>query len=65
MKFRSCFNIFEEDEPLEQPLPVEDIDLFEEEVDIVVDEEFEQENEQLRNQISKQLNTNADDIIIR
>ena len=65
MKFRSCFNIFEKDEPLEQPLPIDDIDLFEEETDIVIDEEIEQENEQLRYQISKQLNTDENDIILR
>ena len=65
MKFRSCFNIFEKDEPLEQALPTDDIDFIEEEVDIMVDEEIEQENEQLRYQISKELDVDMDDIEIR
>ena len=64
MKFRSCFNIFEIDEPLEQALPTDDIDFIEEEVDIMVDEEIEQENEQLRYQISKELGADMDDIEI-
>lgn len=64
MKFRSCFNIFEIDEPLEQALPTDDIDFIEEEVDIMVDEEIEQENEQLRYQISKELGVDMDDIEI-
>ena len=64
MKFRSCFNIFELDEPLEQALPTDDIDFIEEEVDIMVDEEIEQENEQLRYQISKELGADMDDIEI-
>ena len=65
MKFRSCFNIFEVDEPLEQALPTDDIDFFIEEVDVIVDEEIEQENEQLRYQISKELDVDMDDIEIR
>lgn len=65
MKFRSCFNIFEVDEPLEQALPTDDIDFIEEEVDVIVDEEIEQENEQLRYQISKELGADMDDIEIR
>ena len=65
MKFRSCFNIFEVDEPLEQALPTDDIDFIEEEVDIMVDEEIEQENERLRYQISKELDADMDDIEIR
>ena len=65
MKFRSCFNIFEVDEPLEQALPTDDIDFIEEEVDIMVDEEIEQENEQLRYQISRELGVDMDDIQMR
>lgn len=62
MKFRSCFNIFEDGELLEdQPLPTDDIDFFEEEIDVIV----EDENEQLRYQISKHLNTDENDIIIK
>ena len=49
MKFRSCFNIFEVDEPLEQALPTDDIDFIDEEVDVIVDEEIEQENEYVFN----------------
>ena len=64
MKFRSCFNIFEIDEPLEQALPTDDIDFIEEEVDVIVDEEIEQENEQLRYQISRELGVDMDDIEI-
>ena len=64
MRFRSCFNIFEVDEPLEQALPTDDIDFIEEEVDVIVDEEIEQENEQLRYQISKELGADMDDIEI-
>ena len=64
MKFRSCFNIFEINEPLEQALPTDDIDFIEEEVDIMVDEEIEQENEQLRYQISRELGVDMDDIEI-
>ena len=64
MKFRSCFNIFEVDEPLEQALPTDDIDFIEEEVDVIVDEEIEQENEQLRYQISRELGVDMDDIEI-
>lgn len=65
MKFRSCFNIFEVDEPLEQALPTDDIDFIDEEVDVIVDEEIEQENEQLRYQISKELGVDMDDIQMR
>lgn len=65
MKFRSCFNIFEVDEPLEQALPTDDIDFFIEEVDVIVDEEIEQENEQLRYQVSRELGVDMDDIEIR
>ena len=64
MKFRSCFNIFEINEPLEQALPTDDIDFIEEEVDVIVDEEIEQENEQLRYQISRELGVDMDDIEI-
>lgn len=65
MKFKSCFNIFEVDEPLEQALPTNDIDFIEEEVDVIVDEEIEQENEQLRYQISRELGVDMDDIQMR
>lgn len=65
MKFRSCFNIFEVDEPLEQALPTDDIDFIDEEVDVIVDEEIEQENEQLRYQVSRELGVDIDDIEIR
>lgn len=65
MKFRSCFNIFEVDEPLEQALPTDDIDFIDEEVDVIVDEEIEQENEQLRYQVSRELGVDMDDIEMR
>lgn len=65
MKFKSCFNIFEVDEPLEQALPTDDIDFFIEEVDVIVDEEIEQENEQLRYQVSRELGVDINDIQMR
>lgn len=65
MKFRSCFNIFEVDEPLEQALPTDDIDFIGEEVDVIVDEEIEQENKQLRYQVSRELGVDIDDIQMR
>lgn len=63
MKFRSCFNIFEKEE---STLPIDDIDFFADEIDIVVlDDDIEAENELLKHQISKQIYTDIDDIEIR